>query len=155
MSMNNQAVFDRVARHLKAQGQPAQLPDGNACYLRYETSTGEVLKCAVGALIPDAEYDPVLEEESGCGTMLEHIREEHVSVERGLTHGKYPAQDFFFLIHEEVGAEDEEDWQFLASLQDVHDDAYPHEWPSALAHVADDWNLSDSVLADWDAGGES
>lgn len=50
--MTNQEVFDIVARHLLTQNEQSVNEDG--CAYRGEGG----LKCAVGALIPDSDYDP-------------------------------------------------------------------------------------------------
>jgi hypothetical protein len=70
--MTPQEIFDTVARHLFTQGERAGIVvdddydrgDGFTC--QYRAPGGAT--CAVGKLIPDAAYDPVME---GCGvTML-------------------------------------------------------------------------------------
>lgn len=54
--MNAQEIFDTVVTHLYTQGK--QAADGkNRC--QYRTDAG--LKCAVGCLIPDDQYDPAME----------------------------------------------------------------------------------------------
>lgn len=52
--MNTQEVFDKVARHLAEQGRRAQ--NGGGCMYR-TVDNGVVLRCAVGALIGDEQYD--------------------------------------------------------------------------------------------------
>lgn len=56
MAMTKQEIFDTVARHLFAQGEPAM--DGNAA-CAYRAPKG--LKCAVGALIADEHYSSNLD----------------------------------------------------------------------------------------------
>lgn len=53
--MKAQNVFNKVVRHLYAQGVPAM--DDNVCL--YRTDDGK--KCAVGGLIYDREYKPKME----------------------------------------------------------------------------------------------
>ena len=55
--MTNQEVFDTVVQHLAQQKQPAVEGNRSSCY--YRTSTG--LKCPVGCLIPDEEYQEAFE----------------------------------------------------------------------------------------------
>jgi len=55
--MNNQEAFEISVKHMFAQGQQANIITDGVC--RYRTDTG--LKCAVGALIPDDQYDESLE----------------------------------------------------------------------------------------------
>jgi len=52
--MNTQEVFDKIARHLAEQGRCAR--NGGGCMYRV-THGGVVLRCAVGALIGDEQYD--------------------------------------------------------------------------------------------------
>lgn len=56
--MKRQEIFETVAKHLFNQGEQALSPGSGYC--RYKTPDG--LKCAVGILIPDEQYDEVLEE---------------------------------------------------------------------------------------------
>jgi len=53
--MTQQDIFDIVAAHLWTQGK--QSKEGKDCL--YRSSTG--LSCAIGCLIPDAEYKPEME----------------------------------------------------------------------------------------------
>ena len=53
--MTNQEAFTTVVLHLRKQGRPAR--EGFDCLYR----APDGCKCAVGALIPDDQYDPKLE----------------------------------------------------------------------------------------------
>jgi len=53
--MNNQEAFEIATKHMFAQGKRAAAAD--TCL--YRTDTG--LKCAIGALIPDDQYDESFE----------------------------------------------------------------------------------------------
>lgn len=62
--MTAQEIFDTVINHLLQQGGPAlnynyddEALDDPVC--RYRSNNG--LKCAVGCLIPDDQYDPLME----------------------------------------------------------------------------------------------
>lgn len=55
--LDRQKTFDTMLAHLRQQGKPAVVHGTTSC--RYRTSDG--LKCAVGALIPDENYDPSIE----------------------------------------------------------------------------------------------
>lgn len=58
--MKAQEVFDTVVRHLAKQGRRAVVADADHGYVcRYHTPDG--LKCAVGCLIPDDQYNPAIE----------------------------------------------------------------------------------------------
>lgn len=54
-NMNHQKAFDTMLNHLRQQGKPAVTEKGRC---RYRV---DGLKCAVGALIPDEEYEPAME----------------------------------------------------------------------------------------------
>lgn len=61
--MTDREIFDKVRAHLLNQGVKAltpNLPSGRIC--RYRTPDG--LMCAVGCLIPETFYDPMIE--TGC-----------------------------------------------------------------------------------------
>jgi hypothetical protein len=64
--MTPQQIFDTVATHLFTQGQRAMVrdedADDNTDFCAYRTSDG--LKCAVGVLLPDELYVPVMENNS-------------------------------------------------------------------------------------------
>jgi hypothetical protein len=56
--MKAQEIFDTVATHLLKQGRRAINPDmPEICHYRGEHGS----KCAVGVLIPDETYDPMME----------------------------------------------------------------------------------------------
>lgn len=59
--MNAQEVFDKVVNHLRAQGEPAIDHAAGACKYRVEATGGRVLKCAIGCLIDDNDYNPDME----------------------------------------------------------------------------------------------
>lgn len=54
--MNDQEIFDKVAAHLIKQGGPALNADHECMY---RAPNGYM--CAIGCLIPDSDYDPVIE----------------------------------------------------------------------------------------------
>jgi hypothetical protein len=56
--MTAQEVFDAVARHLLTQGKQSYSYERGECMYRGDGN----LKCAVGALISDDEYDSEMEE---------------------------------------------------------------------------------------------
>ncbi len=59
--MTAQEIFDKVINHLLQQGGPALNYDYNNDYkCRYRADNG--FKCAVGCLIPDDQYDSLMEE---------------------------------------------------------------------------------------------
>lgn len=64
LEMTTQQVFDTVIEHLIKQGKQAKASTGHCSY-----RTTDGLKCAVGCLIPDELYNPILE-----GRSVEGIR---------------------------------------------------------------------------------
>lgn len=52
-----QEIFDTVVKHLAQQKRRSVIPNTNICMYRSE----EGLKCAIGCLIPDEEYNPEME----------------------------------------------------------------------------------------------
>lgn len=56
--MNNQETYNKVKAHLLAQGEPSR--QGADCL--YRGANG--LKCAIGCLIADDQYDPAFEGQS-------------------------------------------------------------------------------------------
>lgn len=68
-----QAVFDQVARHLLTQNAKAWVRSTTGEYAcRYRTPDG--LKCAVGCLIADAEYTPMMEGKGAYGVARDYAR---------------------------------------------------------------------------------
>lgn len=63
--MNAQEIFDKVATHLFAQGVRCFDTDADACV--YFGPNG--MKCAVGALIPEADYRDEIEGENAADAM--------------------------------------------------------------------------------------
>ena len=104
--MNRREVFDKVKKHLLTQMKKCYSSDVLFCRYRH----GD-LKCAIGALIPDAIYSPNMEGKN-VGRLL------HSSVEVRKALDVDPAN---------LG-----DVQFLADLQSVHDLYEPHQWATML-----------------------
>jgi hypothetical protein len=116
--MNAQEIFDTVAKHLAAQGRPAHKgPSSRAC--AYRAHDG--LKCAVGVLILDEEYDPDWDQNTKTVTELAAM-------------GKLPTR---LMEHCEL----------LGKLQDAHDYAASGEClRNRLLEVAGAFALSPAVL---------
>lgn len=120
--MTPQEIFDTVATHLFTQGVRAAREDGFSVY-----RTPEGLKCAVGCLIPDSDYDFKME----CGTINE------------LIDSNYLPDDVHEVFADNRG--------LLRRLQVAHD--VSHDWDSSenmtveLNCVAAEFGLSPSILA--------
>ena len=119
--MEAQEIFDTVATHLLKQGRRAVNPDiPEMCHYRGAGGTA----CAVGVLIPDEVYDPMMEGRTVIG-LLSHP---------GF---KLPR----WLWNNET---------LLIELQDVHD--VEHNWEgsatmkAALSKVAKESSLTSDVL---------
>ena len=59
-SISAQEIYDTVAHHLFSQGRKSAVRSDGMTSCRYRGPHG--LKCAVGCLIRDDEYDPVMED---------------------------------------------------------------------------------------------
>jgi hypothetical protein len=126
--MTPQEIYDTVAKHLFAQGKRSgskRADGGFQCKYRGPDGT----KCAVGVLMPDEFYDPVMEGSSICG-----LFDPDATAEGGFPLPAWMKQNLKLLI----------------SLQDAHD--YSWYWHNAaqmkarLHQVALDHNLSADVL---------
>jgi hypothetical protein len=113
-----QETFDRVAAHLLAQGRTAEMVDplDGETLCAYRTPDG--LKCAAGCLIPDELYTPDMERQS--------IHSD----------GRAGA------VLERLGY----NLDLVLSLQAVHDQGVPDNWPKRLRAVAARYKLSTAVL---------
>jgi hypothetical protein len=114
MTMSMQQIFTKVSKHLIKQN--ATCMDGDTCSYRNELGQS----CAVGCLIPDADYRKRLE---GCSTTDDRVMEALHSVI-----GVDPASRINKLA-------------LLAELQDVHDDYKPTAWAKRLEWVRRAYNL--------------
>ena len=110
--MSKQEIFDRVSVHLLTQGEKAVDVDAGCQYRVVRNS--KVLKCAIGALIPDEKYSPSLE----GNVVSQCIRVQEAAGVEG--------QDLFF----------------IDGLQRIHDQEYPAEWRRQLVQFAHIWGLS-------------
>lgn len=99
--MTKQETFDIVKAHLLTQMLQAKEGPKNAC--RYRTADG--LKCAVGCLIPDNEYDVKIE---------------------GRALGSNA------VIMEQCPSLKEHDFNLLVRLQTLHDSGDPSTWEKKL-----------------------
>ena len=104
--MNKREVFDKVKAHLLAQGQKSLTPEGRCAY----RGTGGV-KCAVGVLIDDTAYTPVLENQTvGAASVHDALLESGVP-------------------------DDDATIRMLERLQTAHDYHEPESWPVQLRRI--------------------
>jgi hypothetical protein len=119
--MDRQAIFDRVATHLLTQGRKS-LRD-NRCMYRGDDGTA----CAIGCLIPDEKYSTRFE-----GLTPNSDPESFVTkLDR-----KSALLQFKETLADVAGATTESDYEFLRSLQTIHDFNYPERWQSELISFA-------------------
>lgn len=119
--MEAQEIFDTVATHLLKQGRRAVNPDiPERCHYRGANGTA----CAVGVLIPDEVYDPMMEGRTVVGL---------------LSHPEFKIPRWMW-----------NNEQLLIELQNVHD--VEHNWKGsaimkgALSKVAKESSLTSEVL---------
>jgi len=116
--MSIQETFDKVAKHLFKQNERCATTDENshnACH--YEK---DGLRCAIGVLIPD-NHDG-LTFFGDIGSLLE----EHPDLKKPLGIKNYP---------------DDESFQILSDLQEIHDGDEPEHWPKELFSVSRHYEL--------------
>ena len=110
-TLTNQTAFNRVVKHLLKQRVPARDNDRVCKYRDYDNGR----KCAIGCLIPDAEYKKNME-----GSSIFGLAEE----------GRLPSS------LEELNLE------LLDELQTVHDYREPSTWLQQLGTIAVKYSLS-------------
>lgn len=113
--MTNQEIFDKAALHLLTQNARAEDANGTC---EYRAADGKM--CAVGALIPDGDYDETIEGET------------------------VTSKPKYFL---KIGFT-EENLPVLKDLQYIHDETEVKDWRAELDRLAKENNLSTSALDD-------
>ena len=114
--LTTQQVFDKVATHLLKQGKRSMLETRNEAICAYRGDQG--VSCAVGCLIPDERYDPIIE---GAGVSNARVQELLPEME-------HVAHDL------------------LSSLQCMHDHCENNNFDVPLRIVACRYNLSPAVV---------
>lgn len=112
--MTAQEVFDKVIKGLIEQGQKSF--SQHKCFYRLETDNG-CLKCAVGLLIPDDEYDEKMETK-----VVAAIYE-------------------FDSLSEETRELLETHLDLLGDMQYIHDFREVEEWPISFKNLANQLDL--------------
>lgn len=112
--MTQQETFEIVSRHLLTQNERSYLaPPSDVC--AYRSPDG--LKCAVGVLIPDEDYDERLERTSALSDIMQPLL-------RRLGH----------------------DIALCVSLQGIHDKVYVGDWRKALIALGEEFELDTAFL---------
>lgn len=123
--LTDQEMFDIVARHLLTQNERSEMCDGTCAYRGPNN-----LKCAVGCLIPDSEYESRYEGIALYGDFP--VDPEKLANEADL---------FQYLV-----TEISDNFNLMAALQQLHDEGYVYEWHNNLRALASDWDLSYAVV---------
>ncbi|CAE6856724.1 hypothetical protein R75461_07750 [Paraburkholderia nemoris] len=123
IAMDDQAMFDHIARHLLSQARRCTEADPNQCLYR----DGHGGACAVGAIIPDALYCPTMEHKNL-----------HALIEDIYRYGSTDQRVLAAVLQRNHG--------MLRALQHMHDGQPVHEWPRSLAGIADAYGLCDEVV---------
>lgn len=113
--MKNQEIFNRVVRHLRAQGKAA-IKKGTCCY-RVEED-GVVLKCAVGCLIEDSKYTPAIEGQTASALVFSKVYSQILPT-----------------FEERSGV------KFVEQLQLIHDFYSVESWEVKWKELAQEWGL--------------
>lgn len=132
--INLQKTFDTVYIHLLKQGKKAErkTPDGKPFACQYLADDG--LKCAVGCLIPEENYTPKIEGLSVHSLFFTSIHDPDHKEHNLLTNILCKSLGVPYLTKNDI--------QFLADLQNIHDQRDPEFWPSELKRLADKHTLS-------------
>jgi len=113
-----QDVFDTVLNHLRRQG-PATSTTGRCAY---RTDTGK--SCAVGVLIPDDMYDPVIEKSSPVWE-LHLVAASHEMRDRRLSEADEALRSLLKRLYPSMT---DEDLGLLGRLQVLHDTCARGQW---------------------------
>lgn len=131
--MTKTQIFKKVEKHLLKQKRKAEVKHKNgvtSCLYRYiDQETNEVLKCAVGCLIPDNKYDENLEGCSASDIKVVHLLSRIGVLGKGITDEK------------DISKKDREKIRLLRRLQMIHDSYLPHNWEGALEEVRRDYDI--------------
>lgn len=117
-----QAAFNTVKAHLLAQGEKAKLPDRKIGLEQCQYRTVAGLKCAIGCLILDEEYNSEME---GQAIAMLFIGFPDLAKRLALP-GLTPSEIVIF----------------YGGLQFIHDRSDVPKWPEKLAEFAKDHRLS-------------
>lgn len=131
--MDKQAIFNQVAAHLIKQNKKSMaVVEGHystelQCAYRSVDENGNVLKCAIGCLIPDEFYYKAME-----GVIVPAIVNRYYALRKHLDIANID-NDY---------QENQQDISFLAGLQTIHDLHKPKHWRDKLASFAERFELS-------------
>lgn len=121
--MNKQELFTKVATHLLKQNKRAAGEDG--CMMHAPDGT----KCAIGCLLP----------ESAMSRKIQYLGA------RYLDNGMGPRAALLKRILSAVGVA-KGDYLLLHSLQNIHDNYEPVDWPPMLRRISDKFELDKHTI---------
>ena len=134
--MTNQEIYDDVLAHLRKQGKAA-VNTGGDCQYRGASGTS----CAVGCLIPDELYDPLIEGLSVVPLVKATMPEDR-------KHQAQALRPVLARIKNHIGAKH---LPLLCELQDAHDldlfDSGLVAWEKEMHRIARDFGLTALVPA--------
>lgn len=131
--MNKQEVFNKVKSHLLTQNIQAAVfnEDGSIESCKYR-DMDKNRTCAIGCLIPDSDYNPLIE-----GVAVSEI----LYLNEVTFSGRESIITLKNILEKNIQSETEEDYIFLADLQDTHDNFDPQDWPQQLKQIANNYGL--------------
>ena len=130
--LTNQEIFDKVAVHLLTQNKQSRTGDVGCAY-----RGNDGLSCAIGCLIPDAEYTQDIE-----GWLLP-ARLKTLSLDIDPEEREKGSEKLADILRS-VGVPDTA-FELLSQLQNIHDAYQPASWKERLAKCAQD-NCVDSRI---------
>lgn len=137
-----QEIFDIVSTHLLKQDRQAREGVDQEGFgqgiCRYRSPAG--LKCAVGCLITDEQYNPIMEK---AGSLINfdsmQLAELEGYTESSRTQGAREVLAALTANGIDVTAQTVQD--LLNRLQALHDNSQPNRWKDELQRVAADYSL--------------
>ena len=112
--LTNQQIFDKVRKHLLNQMEKSISVDGQCAY-----RGAKGLMCAIGCLIADEDYDPMIE---GKGVKLVPLSRSGEILSISLDKAGVPRKKNIYTL--------------LKDLRRIHDNNIPDKWEILLNNVA-------------------
>jgi hypothetical protein len=140
--MTLQDFFNKSAAHLLRQNARAtyKKPGSDVAHCAYRGEQG--FSCAVGCLIDDEHYDPVLEG-AGVGSFTDdylksamELSKKDVAEIRDIETSKWRAGKLLVALEKSGVTIDQNSVSLMASLQAVHDLNQPECWKQCLVNLA-------------------
>lgn len=138
-------IFERVKTHLLTQNKQAKVvtSDDRNSLCRYRDPAG--LKCAVGCLITDEAYDPLMESAS--------VPHAHDGVWSWQVYSSNPAapepiERLAKALNASCVPARHSTYNMLCDLQAVHDDNEPEQWSRMLRDMNEHFTADGGYLSD-------